>query len=102
MATTSLKLPDEVKEQAAHAASRLGLSPHAFMVEAIRKAAAAAEERARFVASAQAARKTILESGKGFDGTEVHVYIRARAVGKVAGKAASKARARPKVKPWRA
>ncbi|MFZ2652110.1 MAG: hypothetical protein WA210_18585 [Burkholderiaceae bacterium] len=93
MATTSLKLPDELKEQAALAAIRLGISPHAFMVEAIRKAAAAAEERARFVTRAQAARKATLKSGKGFDGTEVHAYIRARA--------ASKAAVRPKAKPWR-
>jgi predicted transcriptional regulator len=97
MATTSLKLPDELKEQAALAARRLGISPHAFMVEAIRNAAAAAEERARFVASAQAARRAILKSGKGFDGAEVHAYIRARAAGKVTGKAAG----RPKVKSWR-
>ena len=94
MATTSLKLPDELKEQAALAAIRLGISPHAFMVEAIRNAAAAAEERARFVASAQLARKATLKSGKGFDGAEVHAYIRARAVGKAAA-------SRPKAKSWR-
>ncbi len=94
MATTSLKLPDELKEQAANAAIRLGMSPHAFMVEAIRRAAAAADERARFVVSAQAARKEALKSGKGFDGAEVHAYIRARAAAKVAS--------RPKAKSWRA
>lgn len=94
MATTSLKLPDELKEQAALAAIRLGVSPHAFMVEAIRKAAAAADERARFVASSLAARKSTLKSGKGFDGAEVHAYIRARVVGKATG--------RPKAKSWRA
>lgn len=106
MATTSLKLPDELKAQAALAASHLGISPHAFMVDAIRKAAAAAEERARFVADAQVARKATLKAGKGFDGAEVHAYIRARVVGKVAGKvagkAAGKAVGRPKAKSWRA
>ena len=39
MATTSLKLPDELKERAAKAAQELGISPHAFMVDAIRHAA---------------------------------------------------------------
>ena len=40
MSTTSLKLPDELKKRAAMvAAAELGISPHAFMVGAIRNAA---------------------------------------------------------------
>ena len=35
MATTSLKLPDDLKQRAAKAAHELGVSPHAFMVSAI-------------------------------------------------------------------
>ncbi len=93
MVTTSLKLPDDIKEQAVLAASRLGMSPHAFMVDAIRRATAQAEVRAQLVASAQAARKATLKAGKGFDAAEVHAYIRGRAAGKVA--------TRPKAKSWR-
>jgi predicted transcriptional regulator len=93
MATTSLKLPDDLKEQAARAAVRLGISPHAFMIDAIRAATAVADARARFVASAQAARKAALKSGEGFDAAEVHTYLRARVAGKTAG--------RPKATPWR-
>jgi predicted transcriptional regulator len=93
MSTTSLKLPDELKERAAAAAERQGISLHAFMVDAIRRAAVAADERARFVASAQAARKATLKSGQGFDAAEVHAYIQARAAGTRAS--------RPKAKPWR-
>jgi len=39
MATTSLKLPDEVKQLAVAAAKHQGITPHAFMVDAIRVAA---------------------------------------------------------------
>ena len=45
MSTTSLKLPDDLKERAAAAAKIQGITPHAFMVEAIRMAATAAENR---------------------------------------------------------
>ena len=93
MTTTSLKLPDDLKARAAAAAERLGVTPHAFMVEAIRQAAAAAEERARFIAAAKAARRAALKQGTGFDADEVHDYIRARAAG-VPGR-------RPKATPWR-
>ncbi len=94
MSTTSLKLPDELKQRTIKAARKQGVSPHAFMVSAIEQAAAAAEQRAAFVTEAEAARKTMLTSGKGYDAAAVHTYIRNR----VAGKKAS----RPKAKSWRA
>jgi hypothetical protein len=92
MSTTSLKLPEDVKQLAAEAAERQGVTPHAFMVDAIRTAAIAAEKRASFVADALAARTQALKSGKGYAADEVHAYLRAR----VQGKAAS----RPKAKSW--
>jgi len=93
MSTTSLKLPDDLKERAVAAAKRQGITTHAFMVEAIKMATTAAEDRARFVVEARSARKAMLKSGQGFDADEVHAYIRARAVGK--------ATSQPKAKRWR-
>jgi predicted transcriptional regulator len=93
MTTTSLKLPEEVKQLAVAAAQQHGVTPHAFMVEAIRAAAIAAERRAVFVADAQAARAEALESGKAFDADDVHVYLRARAQGQAVP--------RPKARTWR-
>lgn len=93
MSTTSLKLPEDVKQLAAAAAQQHGVTPHAFMVEAIRAAAIAAERRAAFVADAQAARAEALESGKALDAGEVHVYLRARARGQAVP--------RPKARTWR-
>ena len=88
MPTTSLKLSDDLKAKAAAAARRQGVTPHAFMVEA-----SAAEQRARFVAEAQAARKAALKSGEGYAADAVHAYMRARAAGKPARP--------PKAVPWR-
>lgn len=93
MTTTSLKLPDDLKDRAAEAAKHRGISTHAFMLEAIREAVTAAEQRAEFVAAAQAARGEALRSGKGYAAGEVHEYLRAKAGGNPAP--------RPKAKPWR-
>lgn len=93
MATTSLKLPDDVKERAVAAAKRCGVTPHAFMVEAIRSAASAAERRAEFVSEAVSARKTMNKSGMGLRAADVGSYLRNRARGKAAPK--------PKARPWR-
>lgn len=94
MPTTSLKLPDDVKELAAQASRQQGITPHAFMVEAIRSAAVAAQKRAVMVSDALAARADVLESGKGYAASEVHAYVRARAQGKSVAK--------PRAKSWRA
>jgi predicted transcriptional regulator len=93
VSTTSLKLPEELKQRAVAAAHKQGVTPHAFMVEAIRQAASAAEVRAQFVADAEAARKDMLKSGTGYDADEVHAYLRQRIAGNRSG--------RPKEKAWR-
>ena len=92
MATTSLKLSDELKQRAAALAQRRGVSPHAFMVEAIEHAAAAAERRAGFLEEAQAAREQMLKTGEGLDAGEVHAYLESRVNHRQAP--------RPKVKSW--
>ena len=93
MSTTSLKLPDDIKRLAAAAAKEQGVTPHAFMVDAIRNAAVAAKLRAEFVADAEMARAEAMKSGKGFPVSEVHAYLRARVRGLKAPK--------PKAKSWR-
>jgi predicted transcriptional regulator len=93
MTTTSLKLPEDLKLKAIAAAQEVGVTPHAFMVEAIRKAVAASEKRAQFIEEANAARAQMLETGTGYDAKEVHAYLRERLVN-------SEAPA-PEAKPWR-
>jgi predicted transcriptional regulator len=82
MSTTSLKLSDELKQRAVAAAAAQGMSPHAFMVQAIEQAATGAEQRARFVSDALSAREQTVRAGKGYDADEVHAYLKARAAGK--------------------
>lgn len=94
MPTTSLKLPDDLKTRAAAAAKVRGVTTHAFMLEAIREAATATEQRASFIADANAADAKMRRTGMGYDADEVHKYIR----DKIAGKPARK----PKAKSWRA
>jgi hypothetical protein len=52
-----------------------------------------AERRACFVTEAQAARKQMLRTGKGYDADEVHACLKARIAGKKPAK--------PEAKPWR-
>jgi predicted transcriptional regulator len=93
MTTTSLKLPDEVKQLAVAAARQQGISPHAFMIDAIRAAAVAAEKRAAFVADAQASRVETSRTGLGFEAKDIHTHIREKARGRTAR--------RPEAKKWR-
>ena len=92
MATTSLKIPDALKQRTVALAQKQGLSPHAFMVDAIEHAAAAAERRSAFVDDALAAREQMLKTGKGFDAQEVHAYLQARI--------ADKTTTKPKARSW--
>lgn len=92
MATTSLKLSDELKQRTVALAQKQGVSPHAFMVDAIEHAATAAERRAGFVEDAQAARDQMLKTGKGFDADAVHAYLKARITDKKTPK--------PKAQSW--
>lgn len=93
MSSTSLKLPDELKQRATTAAQELGISTHAFMIGAIRQAADAVEQRSQFIAQAQAARAELLQSGLGHDANDVRTYLRQRLTDQQAD--------RPAAQPWR-
>jgi predicted transcriptional regulator len=93
MSTTSLKLPEELKQRAASAAQELGISTHAFMVDAIRQAADGVELRSQFVTQAQVARAAMLQGGQGYDANDIRGYLRQRI--------ANKQTVKPATKPWR-
>jgi predicted transcriptional regulator len=85
MSTISLKLPDELKQRAIDAAHVLGISPHAFMVEAIRQAVHAVEQRA--------ARAEMLAEGQGYAPDDVRAHLHSRLT--------DRSVARPAKTPWR-
>ena len=84
MATTSLKLSDNLRSAVALIAQEEGVTPHAFMVQAISRAAVLATQRQQLIAEAQAAQVQSLKSKKGFTHQDVFASLRARADGKKA------------------
>lgn len=93
MATTTLKLPPELKERVASVVKGTDKSPHAFMIEAIEEQTRRAELRKGFVADALAAREDALQTGKAYTLEDVKRYYAARVAGKPAR--------RPRLKRWR-
>ncbi len=81
MATTSLKLPDSLKERIVKLAADTGKSAHAFMVEAIAEQTERIEEDRAFMARAEASLKHYQETGIGYPAEDVYEYIREKLKG---------------------
>lgn len=81
-ATTTLKLPAELKARITSAAQEMGKSPHAFMIEALEAQARFAEMRASFVNDAIASAAEVDAGGALYAMADVQTYIRARTAGK--------------------
>jgi len=81
-ASTTLKLPERLKQRIAPLAKSAGKTPHAWMVEALEAHTALAERRKIFVADALAAEKEVERAGRAYPAGEVHRYLRARAAGR--------------------
>lgn len=82
VSTTSLKLPEDIKLQAMSAAKDLGITTHAFMVEAIKQAGINAELRRSFIEDSNNARNEVLKEGKVYDSDKVFKHLKARIAGK--------------------
>ena len=82
MSTTTLKLPEELKQRIAAAAADAGKSPHAFMVEALAAQTALAERRRAFVGAAHAAAQEVAQYGLVYDADEVFGYLQDKLKGK--------------------
>lgn len=76
--STTLKLPDQLKDRGARAAASAGKSPRAFMVEAIELQTQLSERRREFIGSALAAEQEVTQYGLVYDGDEVLSYLKAR------------------------
>ncbi len=90
MSTTSLKLPDALKERIQHFASESNVSAHAFMVSTLESEVERREAHAAFEASAEAAAADIDAGGPVYEAAEVRRYImeklRARETGAKVGR----------------
>lgn len=81
MATTSLKLPDALKQRVNTLAELAGKSPHAFMVDVIAEQTERVEKRHAYIQSALAAKQDFDATGIGYDADEVHAFMRAKIKG---------------------
>ncbi len=82
--TTTLKLPDALKERIAPLADAEGKTAHAWMVEAIATQADLAEKRQQFVAEADARLARFEQTRAAYRAEDVHRYFIALATGKKA------------------
>lgn len=86
MTTTTLKLPDDLRQRIAEQARNAGVSPHAFMLEAIARHTALAERRRDFVGAALAAEEDVAQYGLVHDGDEVLAWLGQRLAGRPASR----------------
>jgi predicted transcriptional regulator len=82
MATTTIRLDDELKTRVAAAAKRAGKTSHAFILEAIAGTVEQAELKDRFHREADARWARILDEGKTVSWVEMRSYLTARAEGR--------------------
>ena len=78
MSTTSLKLPDALKERIHYFAAEHRVSAHAFMVSTLESEVERLEARASFEASAEAAAADIDAGGPVYELAEVRRHIEAK------------------------
>ena len=83
-ATTTLKLPDELKARIAPLAESAAKTPHAWMIEALEAQARLAEMRQSFINDALASAAEIDAGGALYAMQDIHEYLLAKAEGKAA------------------
>jgi predicted DNA-binding protein len=82
----SLRLPEEVKERIARLAEAQDVTPHAFMLEAIREKVEAEEARLALHQEAQKRLRRMQRSGSGIPADEAFDYLERRARGERAAR----------------
>jgi predicted transcriptional regulator len=82
MATTTIRLDDELRTRVAAAAERAGKTSHAFILEAIAQTVEQTELRDRFHREVDARWATILARGKTVPWDEVRTHLTPRAEGR--------------------
>lgn len=84
MPTTTIRLEDALKSRLAAAAQRAGLSPHAFILQALEASVAQAEQDAAFQALAESRWAALVASGESVGWPETRAWLEARARGEAA------------------
>ncbi|MDN5849744.1 MAG: ribbon-helix-helix domain-containing protein [Nitrococcus sp.] len=94
MPTTTIRLPEDLKDRVARAAEHAGMSSHAFILAAIEERVGAEERRNDFYDTAEQRYAEILTSGKTIPWSEMRAYLEDRIAGKKPLRAAPRKLAR--------
>ncbi len=94
-ATTTIKLPDDLKQRIAPLAEAAGKTAHAWMVEALERQATMAEAREAFLQDAEASAAEIDAGGALYAAEDVAAYLLSRAAGKAPARPKRCARSLP-------
>jgi predicted transcriptional regulator len=81
MSTTTIRLPQDLKQRVARAAKRSGATAHGFILEAIREKAEQEERRAEFMDTAERRYAEIAASGRTVSWNEMRRYLKRRVAG---------------------
>ena len=84
--TTSLKLPDPLKEKVGELAAGVAQTPHAYMVEAIAERVARDEKRRELLQSAERASAHFMRTGVAYAHADVKRHILERSEGRMSAK----------------
>ena len=82
MSTTTIRLPDDLKEKVTRAAKRAGTTSHNFILEAIAEKAELTELRNNFLSVAESRYSAIVASGKSIPWADMQRYLQGKAAGK--------------------
>ena len=94
MATTTIRISDDLKARIAAAAERAGKTSHSFILEAIAEKAEQTERRSDFDDVAERRFADIVASGKTIPWSKMRTYLEQRLIGKPARRPAAKKLAR--------
>lgn len=78
MTTTTIRLPEDLKERVARAAERAGMTSHAFILDAIAERVDEEERRNDFHEVAERRYAEIVSSGKTIPWSEMRTYLEDR------------------------
>ena len=81
MSTTTIRLPQALKERVARVAERAGTTAHGFILEAIAEKADQEERRGDFVDTAERRYADMVSSGKSVPWNEMRRYLERRLTG---------------------
>ena len=95
MTTTSLKLPDDLKENIQRIAAQCQTSPHAFMLQTLESEVQRRTQRAAFLAEAQAAAAEIDAGGPVYALADVHGWVKAKIGSRATGQKVKEPKAMP-------